>query len=189
MPLRPSRGKRRLRPQLEESSTPIWLTPRRSDASLARPYNPSKIFMPRTSLFSLLATLAAVLVVMAAPAQAEAIKGFFFKLKRGTPVVEGIYAVGGYTAAEMVSMMGKYCAGGKIGQIAHVGKARKRRGQILQKFQTTCAGGMPQRFKGSTVGIEIEYITQGEYAGQHLVEITGSDGLGNMIYTRETIRP
>jgi len=74
MPLRPSRGKRRLRPQLEESSTPIWLTPRRSDASLARPYNPSKIFMPRTSLFSLLATLAAVLVVMAAPAQAEALR-------------------------------------------------------------------------------------------------------------------
>lgn len=139
-----------------------------------------------------LCALAAAAVLAAttpAPAQAQAIKGFFFKLKRDTQKVEGIYVVGGYTPAEMVSMMSRYCKGGKIGQIAHAGKARKRRGQILQKFETTCAGGMPDRFGGSTVGIEIEYITQGEYAGQHLVEITGSDGLGNIVYGRETIRP
>ena len=136
-----------------------------------------------------LLALAAVVTLTAVPAQAEPIKGFFFRLERGTPKVEGIYSVGGYSPAQMVSMMRKYCNGGKIGQIAHVGKARKRRGQILQKFQTSCAGGMPARFKGKTAGIEIEYITKGTHKGKHLVEITTSDGLGNILHLVESTRP
>ena len=49
---------------------------------------------------------------------------------------------------------------------------------------------MPNRFKGKTVGIEIEFITKNnEYQGKHLVEITTSDGSGNIVYLRETIKP
>ena len=121
---------------------------------------------------------------------ADPIKGFFFRLERGSTKVEGLYSVGGYEIGQMRGMMAKYCKGGKIGQIAHVGKARKRRGQVLQKFETTCAGGMPNRFKGKTVGIEIEFITKtNEYQGKHLVEITTSVGSGNIVYLRETIKP
>lgn len=53
--------------------------------------------MPRLSLKPFLTALAAVFIVTVAPAQAEAIKGFYFKLRRATPAVEGVYAVGGYT--------------------------------------------------------------------------------------------
>lgn len=142
-----------------------------------------------TSVLRFVLPMVAILSANAAFA-AEPIKGFFFRLERGTPKVEGIYSVGGYEIGQMRGMMAKYCKGGKIGQIAHVGKARKRRGQVLQKFETTCAGGMPDRFKGSTLGIEIEYITKkNEYQGKHLVEITTSDGSGNIVYLRETIKP
>ena len=136
-----------------------------------------------------LPAIAAILGICATAASAEAVKGFYFRLERGTPRVEGIYSVGGYDPAQLVSMMGRYCEAGKIGQIAHVGKARKRRGQILQKFQTSCPGRMPARFRGKSAGIEIEYITNGEYKGKHLVEITTSDRLGNIVDLLETIRP
>jgi hypothetical protein len=89
----------------------------------------------------------------------------------------------------MVKMMRDYCKGRKIGNITHVGKARKRRGQVLQKFKTTCAGGLQDRFKGKTAGFEIEYITKGRYKNKHLVEITTSDGKGNILYLKETTRP
>ncbi|MFZ7090499.1 hypothetical protein [Primorskyibacter sp. 2E233] len=132
-----------------------------------------------------------IAVLGATPAvAADPIKGFFFRLERSSQKVEGLYSVGGYSLTEITGMMRKYCKGGKIGQIAHVGKARKRRGQVLQKFETTCAGGMPERFKGKSAGIEIEYITKNnEYKGKHLVEITTSDGRGNIVTLRETIQP
>ncbi len=136
-----------------------------------------------------IALLAAALAVTSAPAFAEPVKGFYFRVERNQPKVEGIYSVGGYSYKDMHVMMAKYCKSGKITQFANVGKQRKRRGQVLQKFQAVCAACMPDRFKGSFVGIEIEYITKGEYSGKHLVEITGSDGAGNMVYLRETTTP
>lgn len=142
-----------------------------------------------TSAFRRAALCLAVFTATAAPA-AEPIKGFFFRLERGTPKVEGIYSVGGYDIAQIRGMMARYCQGGKIGQIAHVGKARKRRGQVLQRFETTCSGSIPARFKGKSVGIEIEFITKNnEYRGKHLVEILTSDGNGNLHLLRETIQP
>ena len=132
---------------------------------------------------------ACLLALTATPALADPIKGFYFRLERGTPTVEGIYSVGGYSVSELSGMMKKYCKGGKIGEFAHVGKAKKKRGQILQKFSTTCAGGPLDRFKGKSTGIEIGYITSGKYAGKHLVEITTSDGKGNILNLKETIKP
>ena len=136
--------------------------------------------------------LLAAPLLAAAPAHAEPKKGLFFQLKRDSANVEGVYFVGGYTPAQIVSLMRAYCMGGKIGEFAHVGKALKRRGQVLQKFQTTCAGGkidLPDGFNGKTTAFEIEYITEGQYAGKHLVEITGSDGLGNIVHKIETTTP
>lgn len=130
-----------------------------------------------------------LLLGTAAPAQADPIKGFYFRLTKGSPAIEGIYSVGGYTPNQLVSMMRPYCKGGKVGGFAHTGKAKKRRGQILQKFQASCAGGPPDRFKGKSTGIEIEYITEGRYAGKHLVEITTSDGKGNIVTLLETANP
>ena len=145
--------------------------------------------MPPRLTLPAIAAIIGISATAASAAGAETVKGFYFRLERGTPRVEGIYSVGGYDPAQLVSMMGRYCEAGKIGQIAHVGKARKRRGQILQKFQTSCPGRMPARFRGKSAEIEIEYITNGEYKGKHLVEITTSDGLGNIVYLPETIRP
>lgn len=129
-----------------------------------------------------------LLPLLSSPVLAQT-KGFYFALERGTQTVEGVLAVDGYTTAEMRGMMAKYCKGGKIGDLTYVGKAKKRKGVLLQKFATTCAGGPLDRFKGKRTGFEIEYITSGEYAGKHLVEITGSDGSGNIVYLRETIKP
>jgi hypothetical protein len=138
------------------------------------------------------APLLATALLVAAPANAEPVKGFFFRLERDSTNVDGLYVIGGYSPAQVVSMMRQYCKGGQIGDFAHVGRARKRKGQVLQKFRTTCAGGKIDRldrFGGKTTGFEIEYITEGQYAGEHLVEITGSDGLGNIIHALETTTP
>ncbi len=84
--------------------------------------------------------------------------------------------------------MRRFCKGGQIGQIAYVGHAKKTRGQILPKFQTNRAGGMPGRFCGKTAGIEVGFITSGKYPGQHQAEVTTSDGLGSMVCLAEPIR-
>ncbi len=124
----------------------------------------------------------------AAPANAD-VKAFGFSMKKGKANVEGVFIVDGYTMAEMQSLLSQYCRGGKVGAFRFEGKARKRRGLLRQKFTTECPGGPLERFKGSRSSFEIEFIRQGEYKNQHLVEITTSDGAGNLIYLRETTRP
>lgn len=136
-----------------------------------------------------LLTAGFVSLALAVPAAAET-KAFFFSLERGKQEVKGTTVVDGYTVKEMHSFIRQYCKGGKVGQIAYTGKARKRRGKLLQKFVTTCEGGPHDRFKGKRSSYEVEFITQaGEYRNKHLVEITTSDGKGNILYLRETARP
>lgn len=131
----------------------------------------------------------AATVILSTSASAE-LQAFGFSMKRGSPDVSGIFVVDGYTPAQMVKMMGTYCKNGRVTDLAYVGKPRKRRGLVLQKFKATCAAGHLDRFKGKRSSYEIEYITKaGEFQNKHLVEITTSDGLGNVLYLRETIRP
>lgn len=130
--------------------------------------------------------LAAIFLTPSAHAQTKA---FGWSMKRGKAEVEGMFVVDGYTISQMYGMMRRYCAGGDLDQFELVGKARKRRGLVLQKFTTQCAGGPLPRFKGSRSSFEIEFIKKGEYRNQHLVEITTSDGAGNLLYLKETIQP
>ncbi|MEM9637192.1 MAG: hypothetical protein AAGA94_06055 [Pseudomonadota bacterium] len=139
--------------------------------------------MGRTLLLAAAATLA-----LAGAAQAQ-VKAFGFSMKPGSTEVKGTLVVDGYTLAQMRGMMGKYCQGGQIGDITYTGNPRKRRGMVLQKFKTTCAGGPLSRLAKGRSSYEIEFITKGEYKNQHLVEITTSDGKGNVVYLREAAQP
>lgn len=130
-----------------------------------------------------------VSLMLAIPASA-APKAVFFSLERGVTEVTGTLVVDGYSPEEVRSFIRQYCKGGKVGGITTTGKPRKKRGNILQEFATTCAGGPQDRFRGKRSSYEVEYITQeGQYKNKHLVEITASDGKGNIVYLRETVRP
>jgi len=131
----------------------------------------------------------AATVIMSTSASAG-LQAFGFSMKRGSPEVSGVFVVEGYSPTQMVKMMSAYCKNGRVQDLAYVGKPRKRKGLVLQKFTATCASGHLDRFKGKRSSYEIEYITKaGEYQNKHLVEITTSDGAGNILYLRETIRP
>lgn len=130
----------------------------------------------------------ATATLLATPALAE-LKYVSFSIKRGDPLVKGRMVVDGYTVPQITKMMGVYCKGRPISDFTFKGKPRKKRGYILQKFTATCATGPLDRFKGSSGAYEIEYITKGEYKNKHLVEITTSDGNGNIVYLREFARP
>ncbi|MBK6466906.1 MAG: hypothetical protein IPL38_16620 [Rhodobacter sp.] len=132
--------------------------------------------------------LPALLLLAAAPAWAEPLNAFGFSIKRSTPKVEGLYVVGGYSAGELRSLISNYCAGG-VGDIVNVGKSKKKRGLDLQAFRTTCEGGLNGRFKGKSASFEIELMREGEHTGQHVAEITTSDGSGGIVYLRETVTP
>jgi hypothetical protein len=125
---------------------------------------------------------------LAAPAQAEGVKAFGFNMARGDSGVEGAYVVDGYSIAEMQSLMARYCAG-SVGEIVPQGKARKSRGLLVQKFRSTCSGGLSSAIGGNRASIEVEFASSGEYRGQHVAEITTSDGSGNIVYNRELVTP
>ena len=130
--------------------------------------------------------ISAVFISTAADANTKFVS---FSVKRGSTDVSGMYLVNGYSTAEMTRLMRKYCKGGKVGQFVLKGKPRKKRGVLRQKFETTCAGGLPDRFKGKRASFEIELVTEGDYKNKHLVEILTSDGAGNIIFLKETTKP
>lgn len=132
--------------------------------------------------------LTAALLLTAAPAGAEALNAVGFSLKRAAPDVGGAYVVDGYSAAELRSLIGLYCAG-SVGEIVNVGGPQKKRGLVLQKFRSTCAGGLSDRFAGKSAAFEIEKMRKGEMQGRHVAEVTTSDGRGNVVYFRETVFP
>lgn len=138
----------------------------------------------KTVLYSGLVSLLLAVPASAAP------KAVFFSLERGKTEVKGTLVVDGYSPNEVRSFIRQYCKGGKVGEITPTGKPRKKRGNVLQKFATTCAGGPQDRFRGKRSSYEVEFITKdGQYKNKHLVEITTSDGKGNIVYLRETVRP
>jgi len=140
------------------------------------------------SRLSFVAVLAASLVLPATASLAAPLNAFGFSLKRASSDVSGLYVVDGYSAGELRSLIGLYCAG-SVGEIVNVGKPQKRRGMVLQKFRSTCSGGLSSRFKGKSASFEIELMRSGDHAGRHVAEITTSDGSGNMVYLRETVSP
>lgn len=138
----------------------------------------------KSALYGGILTLLLALPASAAP------KAVFFSLERGTAEVSGTLVVDGYSVKEVRNFIRQYCKGGAVGEITPSGKPRKKRGNILQKFTTTCAGGPHDRFRGKRSSYEVEFITKdGQYKNKHLVEITTSDGKGNIVYLRETVRP
>ncbi|MCB6177100.1 hypothetical protein LHP98_03020 [Rhodobacter sp. Har01] len=132
--------------------------------------------------------LPTALLLAATPALAEPLQAFGFSLKRARPDVEGFYVVDGYAAGEMRSLIGLYCAG-SVGDIVNVGPPKRKRGLMLQKFRSTCSGGLSGRFQGKSASFEIELMQKGEHRGRHVAEITSSDGSGNVVYLRETVAP
>ncbi|WP_186766357.1 hypothetical protein [Falsiphaeobacter marinintestinus] len=52
---------------------------------------------------------------------------------------------------------------------------------LVQKYTTTCSGGLVSKYKGSSAAFEVELMPD----GRTLVEITTSDGSGNIIYLKE----
>lgn len=136
----------------------------------------------------LLATLT-VSTLLAGPALAAEHQYVNFRMEQGKATVTGAFYLDGYTPTQIRRMMSVYCKGGNVGPIEPNGKPRKKRGKLRQKFTTTCPGGRLSRFKGRSTTFEIEYFTDGQYRNKHLVEISGSDGLGNLIYLREFAKP
>ena len=86
-------------------------------------------------------------IAMAGVASAQ-IQFVSFSMKRGKAEVKGTLALNGYSISQTRDMMSEFCKGGQLGEIAYVGKPRKRKGNVFQKFTTTCAGGPLDRFKG-----------------------------------------
>lgn len=94
--------------------------------------------------------------------------------------VKGRYTVNGYSAAQIKRFMAKDCRG-KVGDIALVGKPRKKRGVLSQKFKTTCTGGLSSRHKGSRASFSVSKQPN----GKNVAFVLGSDGLGNIVKFKE----
>ena len=140
-------------------------------------------------MFKKLLAPLAMSALLAGPAFAAERQYVNFRMEQGKATVKGAFYLNGYTLPQISKMMSVYCKGGNVGPIELDGKPRKKRGKLRQKFTTTCPGGRLSRFKGRSTTFEIEYFTDGEYKNKHLVEISGSDGLGNLIYLREFAKP
>lgn len=122
----------------------------------------------------------AAILLSAAQAAAEPKKFAAYTIKAKSPTVEGVILVDGYTPAELVAFLQEDCASGQIGQLSYVGKPYKRRGNVLQKFRTTCAGGPSPRIgQTSMVTVEVERMPDGRNMTEYLF---GSGG--DLQYTR-----
>lgn len=135
-----------------------------------------------------LAILATSLSFLVTAADADT-QYFNFRIDKKSPEVTGMFLVDGYSYAQMGRVISKYCGGAKVAQFSLVGKPRKKRGHVRQKFATSCSGGAKNAYKVNGALIEVEFITEGTYKNKHLVEITTRDGAGNLQFLKETIKP
>ncbi|MCZ4351319.1 hypothetical protein O4H61_02210 [Roseovarius aestuarii] len=131
---------------------------------------------------SLTIAVAAALMTLTTAAQAET-KFLAYSLSQKRAEIKGAFYVGGYTTGDVQRFVAQDC-NGKIGQMKLLGKPRKKRGQEIQKFAIACPGGPNPRYPGA-MSIEIEQMAD----GKHLAEMTGSDGMGNMVYNKEFRKP
>ena len=96
-----------------------------------------------------------------------------YRIKKKTPTVEGTLLVDGFSLSEIQKFVRKNCAG-NVGDIALVGKPRKKRGNLLQKFKTTCSGGPAQRYAGAkSVTLEHELMPDGRVLTEMLYGLNG----------------
>lgn len=104
---------------------------------------------------------------------AAADKYVSYRIKKKTPTVEGTLLVDGFSLSEIQKFVRKNCAG-NVGDIALVGKPRKKRGNLLQKFKTTCSGGPAQRYAGAkSVTLEHELMPDGRVLTEMLYGLNG----------------
>ena len=128
------------------------------------------------------AVILAALIALGSPAMATD-KYLNYSLSKKRTAIKGLYIVDGYSTGEVQRFVNQDC-NGKIGQMKLVGKPRKKRGHVIQKFEIDCPGGPIARYPG-VMSIEIEQMAD----GKHLAEMSGSDGLGNMVYNKEYRKP
>ena len=129
---------------------------------------------------SLTIVAASLLIVLPNLSFADSTKfaDYAFSSKRTT--IKGAFVVDGYTPAQVMTYIAQDC-NGTPGQMSLVGKPRKKRGNIIQKFQTNCEGGLTSKYKGRTASFEVQEMDD----GRTLVEIFTTDGKGNMVLLKE----
>ncbi|MEB8386102.1 hypothetical protein OO012_02580 [Rhodobacteraceae bacterium KMM 6894] len=129
-------------------------------------------------------TIAVATTVLALGTAAQADTKFMaYSLSKKRAEIKGAYFVDGYTTSDVQRFVAQDC-NGKIGQMKLLGKPRKKRGHLVQKFSIDCPGGPAARYPGA-MSIEIEQMAD----GKHLAEMSGSDGMGNMVYSKEFRKP
>ncbi|MCY4180028.1 MAG: hypothetical protein OXD48_07095, partial [Litoreibacter sp.] len=80
-----------------------------------------------------------------------------YVIKSKTQTVEGVMLADGYTPAEVMAFIRQDCASGRLGALSYVNKPYKRRGNLFQKFRTSCVGGpSPSIGKTRSVTVEVE---------------------------------
>ncbi len=129
-------------------------------------------------LTAIIVSTICLLTTSQAMAQQKKFVGYIIKSK--TEVVEGVLLVDGYSPKELLAFVGQDCASGQLGALKYVGKLYKRRGNIFQKFQTSCKGGPSPRIGNtSQVAVEVERMPD----GRNMTEYTYSER-GKLAYTR-----
>lgn len=132
--------------------------------------------MIRTFLLS-----AAAAFVFASPAAAQDRMVVSYSISAKKTEVQGAYTVDGFSTKQMLGFISTDCAG-KVGQMTLKGKPRKKKGQLVQKFTTTCDGGLNRKkHKGSVASINVVQPA----GGKRFAQIFASDGKGNMVTYEE----
>lgn len=81
-------------------------------------------------------TAAAMFAATLASAQDKKFTGYI--IKTNTEIVEGVLLANGYSPEQVLAFVREDCASGEIGALQYLGKPYKKRGNIFQKFQTSC---------------------------------------------------
>lgn len=127
-------------------------------------------------------TIVATSLLVAFPglsfADSTKMAAYAFSSKRTT--IKGAFIVDGYTSAQVMAYVAQDCDGAPD-QMSLVGKPRKKRGHVIQKFQTNCEVGLTSNYKGRTASFEVQEMDD----GRTLVEIMTSDGSGNVVLLKE----
>ena len=119
--------------------------------------------------------LAAALVVgMGQPGMAADKKFVSFGLSNKKPAVSVTQLVGGYSEAEIVRFISRYCAGA-VGPLEAKGKPRKKRGNLLQKYTSSCQGGINQSVvAASNLAVQVQAMENGKTMYEYTIGLNGN---------------
>lgn len=95
---------------------------------------------------------------------------FLAKVDRKSQLMSGQYNPAGFSSGQVKNLVSKTCANGRIASYSQKPQSE------LTTFSATCGGGFSSRYSLVT----FEKIT----ANKALLEATGSDGRGNIIFTQ-----